>query len=235
MEKREETSLPPTPKYVRRGVADLKRAIGVEPTIEFNDGRWLLVVNGERAKLTWEFRYLSTGRLQYNKAPMLTVDGKTRKLEATDDRTYLRSLFNPPQETSSGATEVLVKHAPAIVQHNYWAIANYFASRGVEAVVRVTQQDHLYSINLEMETKSLRMRFSRNAGRWNYDPERPIQLIVDGEDRSADVAGNLAKALAALCGTPGPPASGGPPAIGGPSSPARNNSVETRRSTVIRV
>lgn len=231
MRNREASSSPPQPKYVRRGIAHLQRVLGVDPIVEFSKERWLLSVQGERAVLTWEFRYLSTGKLQYNKPMMLTINGETRPLAPGDD---IRSLLNPPQAIPLGGTEVPVKNAPAVVQHNYWAIVNYLRSRDLEGVVRLTTQDGVYTLGLETEAKSLRMRFRQSMGRWSSDPELPIQLIIDGEDRTGDAGGNLAKALASMCGTPNPPASG-PPGIGGSVGPARNNSVETRRSTVIRV
>jgi hypothetical protein len=70
-------------------------------------------------------------------------------------------------------------------------------------------------------------------GEWCTPARNPVQLYIDGEDRSAELEGKIDRALALLAARPPMEAGAAGPGMG-PSPSARDNGVETRRMVVKR-
>ncbi len=224
------------PTIVSEVVAELHQKLGIRPDVEqLSGGRWRVMVANSRVCATAVFRRSSGGRT-HRTAATLTVDSCSRELAADDD--HLVEIFNYPDGKKAAGIEPMppacsLDAAPVLVKHQYHIIHSRV---GDKWDVRLGRSGNQYTVGMESDKGVLRLHFRRSRGKhWAFDPKRPIQVIIDGEDRSKEIKGSVGRAVALFIETSAGESSPAKPSINTPAAPARSNSVATRRATVIRV
>lgn len=191
----------PTPRELAEEAADLERDTGVTPTIEEIPGlptRWVLTHANERVRMTLTVQAAKHGRYTWLDST-LEVDGKPRPVADTYSH-YVR-IFNDPDERPpereipdplpSAAGEVM---PPLVSQHYHGLVRSLSPDR-----VTVGHHGNEWAIDLRSEDGSSFLRLSfRKAKRGKPTADMRITLIVEGRDRSREVAGNLEAAMALL-------------------------------------
>lgn len=220
------------PRIVAGMAAKLHRDTGHKPEVVMLPGKlWRLTLENDQVRLTINYRSRKPGGSTRWAGSTLTVDGESRPLAENYDH-FVEIFRNPgmkgelaPIPPGGDITE-----APAVVRAFY--------ERNQRAGIyelRAGCDGDRWVIGLDHPRGGFRFTFRRGLdGKWRVDPAAPMQVIVDGADRTAETAGDLEKAFALLgghLGEDGAPA-GGPVAAAQASS--RANSVEVRRATVIR-
>lgn len=231
---------PPTylPRLVRNAIDDCVRDLNVTPTVDQPDPRtWIVTAATSRVVAAVTFR-LTAGNRARRAAHSLTVDG-THRSHGWSMEDLIR-LFRDPDTADQPATlppmppEAPPEQAPGLVRGMYSSMLAA-AARGNGALsVQLGRSGNRWTVCVSTPdgTRGARVNYVRTGRRWQLDPTHPIQVIVDGQDRSAEVGGDISQAMALLV-RDSPPTPGAPP-IPGAAPAARNNSVETRRATVIR-
>jgi hypothetical protein len=230
------------PKEVGRLAADL-RALGFDPVVHGHPGgAWEVAIEGEHVRATadYVFRNGRTRRM----AGTMTIDGEPAPL--AEDYDDLRRIWDEHEggavPAADPAPAVLMEISepadgglPAAVQ---FAKDSLERASGGELEVRTGMSGEHWVIGVDLpDGDGLRIVFSRYRRLWDMDRRQPLQVLIDGEDRSAEAGGDMNKAMALLLEGTAPPPGEAPPGSGPVRSrqPShRDMGVETRRRVVIR-
>lgn len=227
------------PKEVSRLVADLTD-LEFGPFVFVNGtpgGSWEAGVEGERVRVAASFVFRG-GRTK--RVPgTCTVDGKPHALVGIDD---LRAFWDEHEGTaappeSAVLLEIADPSGRPVPRQVQFAADSLTGRAGGKVEVRIGVSGSHWVVGVDLPGgDGLRMVFSQRRRVWDVDPDRPLQVIVNGEDKSAEAGGDVARAVELLTAGSAPPGAGRPPsasAVG--SQPARRDTgVETRRMVVIR-
>lgn len=233
------------PRIVRKMQDDLERLTGQRPEVtRVAEHLWRLSLANSRVQLTVDYRADTVPGPGKWVASTLTVDGQSHVL-ANDEQHFARIFRDPDMYAHSPRLFPMppardVAEAPASIRHSYtasreklppgWGLSlGYDASR------------HRWVMGLtppggEQEQEGLRWFFAPVPHGWALDVYRPLQVVRDGEDLSEQAEGDVTAALALLVdgAVKAPPPAGGPPVSAARSAPSTPNSVQVRRTTVIR-
>lgn len=198
---------------------------------------WIVAASSVRVYVDAPYRRSHDGKWKPKKGTVI-VDGQHRPVIDDIGRAIQLFIGHPdPNASDAGETLEPVGHernpqdAPPEVQQQVRALT---AKLGCHPRVGIDTHNY-WVIELIAEDRRTGIRFAfdqtAHARRWAM---RPIEVIVNGVDRSAEVSDNLAHAISLMSGLSGPGGSSTPPAsTGGPKQGAANNAVTTRRTTVI--
>ena len=219
------------PKFIRTEMDEIDEATKLETTAqEVEAGLWRIALSTERVALTIDYRHKGAGRYDWADST-LAVDGQPRSL--AKDAKHLASIFRDPDQRAQFPAmppESSPGRAPALVQSNYHKLRHHFKDG---AGVRLGQAGRHWIIEVATGKAVLRMNFIRQRKTWTLDSETPIQVSIDGIDKSADIDGNLEEALSLIFES-GPQATPLYGSINATANPSRSNSVEVRRAVVMR-
>lgn len=228
----------PIPAELAELVADLERDTSRTPTVEEVPGtgrRWLLTHRNDRVTMTLLCRPAKRGRYTWLNST-LTVDGEPRQV-ADSYEDFVR-IFNDPDETppERPIPEPLPAcdpdNLPPMVASTYRRLAESLAGDRIT----VGHDRNTWVIDLADPSGNafLRLEF-RRYHRGKPVGDMRILLIVEGRDRSREVHGNLAAAVA-LMARQATPNTGPAPGNSGQEATAGQGfgSVGVRRHSVIR-
>lgn len=235
------------PPQVREMMDELFRLTGVSATAEAaTSRRWRITHTNARVVMTYDMKTTSPGRWQHA-GSTLTVDGHRRPL-AAHAKHYAQIFADPdtaPSNEDAGAGEEdpqprSLEVAPTSIQRYRTQIDALLPTEHAVGVAFIPGCN-VWILEISTDRATARLRFvsagrdrSRRGSQWDLDLAQPIQLVVDGVDRSVEVGSRFTRAME-LMARPGEqgPLAGGP--VAGPAPAARSNAVQTRRATVIRV
>lgn len=228
------------PPKVREMCADLTRDTGVAPTVELLTGsrRWRVALTSDTVRMTIDFKLTDGGRCVWGSS-QLYVGGQRREL-AANYQAFVR-LFTGGQEhlDQVSALEMLdeagelpmpaeadPRLAPKPVRTMHQGLVSQFAGRSGMRI-RLGRDGEHWVVGADNGRASFRIAYTvrgtHSAG---------VMLVVDGEDLSGLATANMQEAIArAFKARPDTPSTS---PISGASDTTRQNSVETRRATVIR-
>lgn len=222
------------PKEVRRAAEDA-RDIGLSPVVSGEPGgNWVVTVEGEHVRATAAFAHRG-GKTRQARGE-LTVDGEPRPLAGSWEE--LREIWDRHEGEApepAGLPEIGDpggRPVPEIVR----TTAALIEGRMQSAVpVRTGVNGDRWLIGVDgRDGDGLRLVFTRCGRTWAPDDDHPIQVIVGGEDKSAEAQGDIGKAMALALGSAHPDdgAAGESTVRRRPAS--RDTGVETRRMVVKR-
>ena len=238
------------PATVKAFMDDLEKATGVPATAApHGPRRWRITHTNDRVTLTLDYKTTGPGRWHWA-ASTLTVDGQRRALAAGME--HYAAIFADPDKAPGGSTgdteeeqhlPAPPSQAPPPVRKAHRIIADALA-----AVDHTVETGHLpagdvWLVELTTGRVTVRMRWTHTSRRksrqgysWDMAADRPIEVVVDGVDRTGEVGRDINKALH-MAANPGgsAPAPDGRGPVSGVADAARSTAVETRRATVIRV
>jgi hypothetical protein len=227
------------PKEVRRLVGYL-RETGFEPSVAGTPGGpWEVAVEGEHVRATANYVFRG-GRTQYDHGTM-TIDGEPAPL--AEDHDDLRRIWDEHEGTVALAPEPAAlleitdpggRPVPYQVQ---FAVDSLVRAAKAEFEVRTGVSGARWVAGIDLPGgDGLRLVFTRRGKTWDLDRDQPVQVIVGGEDRSAEAEGDVGKAVALLARAPVPKPGDPPPGDSAVRQQAshRDLGVETRRRVVIR-
>jgi hypothetical protein len=203
--------------------------------------RWRVTVSNDRVSMWVEYEALSRGRLQWA-GSQLFIDGN--QVPKADSYGHFLQIFADPDADMPARVPVFVDvdpgAAPPAVRSTYQKLVAAAGKQPGELRVAVRRAGRQWLVCVENERMSLRCRFETplmNPLRPLASPQtrrarRPLELVVDGQDRTEEINGRIDKALAMMLDHPAPPAR---PAIGHRAPAAVNTGVAVRRQSVIRV
>lgn len=225
--------------YLRHLAADT----GLTPTATHLDGnRWRVVLDSDRVRCTVDLKTYTRGRLQ-QVTSTLTVDGRPEPLAASYPD--LLALFANPDDPDVAKVEPPLTRvdpttAPPPVRKAYAQVAARLKTMaGVTILVlnggrRWSVQVQHDRFTLGINYRTFYMLRTRPADPLRTEPDRAnkVTLIVDDEDVSEDVNGQLDRALHRIAATVTAEAR---PAVSGPApSAVTSTGVQVRNTHVIR-
>lgn len=233
----------PEPAVVQRLIADLREA-GFEPAVHGSPGgAWQVVIEGEHVRVTADFVFRN-GRTKWTPGSC-TVDGKPHPLVHPSE---LRAFWNEHEGAAAQEPElepaVLLEIAdpggepvPYVVRATRENVEQGLVTVGIDRRVLIGLSGSHWVIGIDLPGgDGLRLVFTRYNRRWELDRQDRVQVVIGGQDYSAEAGNDIGKAVALLTRN-APPQPGDPP----PGSSAvrqqtstRNQGVETRRRVVIR-
>lgn len=217
------------PETIQGWCDRMEQDTGQVPVVTQSANKYHLVLNHGRHRLTITWR-LRRGEWRWAEST-LKEDGVHRELAVDYEHLLmilrgedLAKTYTVEDLTENGRLAMPppapVKQAPAMIRSMYERIKDT-----PNAEVVLTQYEGVYWAI-----------FVDRGASWMVILQTPGQLRVlaveDGVDRSEEVAGDVGKALRLL--VPAQTQSVGSPAVAQAQAGARQNSVETRRATVIR-
>ncbi len=197
-------------------------------------GGWVVAVEGGHVRATAVFVHRG-GKTKQARGE-LTVDGEPRPLAHSWEQ--LREIWDEHEGNRAAAPAgLMVIEDPGTrpVPGSVRTAAGIIEKRTSGAVpVRTGVNGAHWVIGVDgRDGDGLRFVFTRDGQSWVPDKGRPLQVIVGGEDKSADAEGDMAKAMAiALSGYPQETAAS--TAGGHQQAGFRDTGVETRRMVVKR-
>jgi hypothetical protein len=229
------TSANTIPKAVSRSARQWEQAVGTRPAVTVVEpGLWRLTLKNKRITATQDWRG-SLGKTKFAGAS-LTVDGKSRPVLESSDfvklwRTHGDKTVARPAALAGIPADGDLATAPAVVQD----LVAQFARAGIEARAGFAGSRWIVGFSLPGTSDGIRLVVTSRKRQWAMS-WRDSQVIVDGEDVTRQVGGNIAKAVQMLFpAAPGTPAASGTGPVAGEAGPAvTTNAVSIRRQTVIR-
>jgi hypothetical protein len=227
------------PKLVTRTVRSLELELNRPVNVTQPDPlSWRVSLDTGHVQLVIDFK-ARLGKTRFASST-LTVNGKPHRLARGPQD--LRQIIQKTEVTSHVKRPVTaepvplngsLEEAPTTVVSLCKSLA--LKLQDVDGVtLRAGRDQHRWVIGVDSSRSELRVFFTRQRRQWGLDGRRPLQVIIDGKDRSAEASGDLSKAMLMLSySEPSEPPSGAVSSVVGHTS-ARSNSVETRRATVIR-
>jgi hypothetical protein len=205
------------PSVVTEFVEELREATGHQPRVTRLDARcWRLTLTSEAVMLTLDYRLLRPRRLYWVDSS-LVVNGKRRELAKDFD--HLLAVFTDPdcgqrQQERSARTEpepmpprCPVQAVPRDLRQIYAQVCGQVDNLGGQLIeVQVGHVGQHWTIGVDIARFSMRMNFkmvrTRSSRPGKITPDRlwPIEVFVDGVNRSDEVGGSLDKALALFDG-----------------------------------
>lgn len=232
------------PKEVSRLAADL-RELGFGSFVFVNGmpgGSWEVGIEGAHVRASANFAFRN-GKTRRAGGAML-IDGTPAPLaEDMDDLRRIWDEYEGGEAPAPDVPAVLLEigdpgsqPVPLTVQLAADKVKASAADAGFEVRVGTSGPHWVVGIDLP-GGNGLRMVFTRSRRIWDVDRDRPIQVVVDGADRSAEAGTDVSEALALLLtGSAAPPADTPPgrSAVSRRQPGYRDQGVETRRRVVIR-
>ena len=227
------------PKAVRRMV-DRTRAeggIGSGVRVQLAGGEWEVFIAGERIRASAFFGAKAGGpKTKYLRGELL-IDGVRQPLPVSFDE--LRDLWDEYELgiAAGGLAEVTDPGGERVPEAVRLLADTIRRSSGGRMEPRCGRVRRRWAVAVDLGPDTgLRILFEWDPEEreWNLAGRNPFQVYVDGEDRTAELGGDLDKAMALLATSRSYPTAG-IPAPGVKTSPgARDNGVETRRMVVKR-
>lgn len=213
------------PKDVQSWMQEL-RDVGLEPDAAREGDQWVVSVTTEHAEMRLELARSGDGRWKWADST-LTVDGQLRDRahNARDLAGIIRRANGEhgPDKPFPMLPECSPSGGPPYVQREYYSLA-----RRLGDLALLGSDGKRWMLGFDAEGVSLRMRFGRyKRGQWYYK----LQIVIDGWDRSDEVDGGLAGAMALISPAALPDA---PKSTAVPGGPVRPTPKETRKGTVMR-
>lgn len=221
------------PKAVRE-MHDAAAQAGFSPQVEGHPGGdWEVFVEGEhiRASAFYSFR---NGKTRHS-GSKLTVDGKEHR--SASDMTDLRKIWDRYENGAAPAVLAVIEDpGETPVPRRIQEVVDLIAKRGLGHSVRVGLSGGQWVIGIDIEggTDGLRIFTAQVHGDWQVNTHL-LQLVLDGEDRSHEVHGDLSKALELMGNVPSPEAPAPPSSAFRKQTAKRDTGVEMRKGNVIRV
>lgn len=221
------------PRDVRRKAEECRQA-GFSPVVTGEPGgRWEVVVEGAHLRAAAHYAFRS-GKTRYC-GGALSVDGREGPLAR--DMDHLRELWQQHEEGAAPPPLLMVLQddgSPVPLPVKAAADTMRIAA-GDRVEVRAGRSGSHWAVGFDLPGgDGLRMVFTRYRGReeWNVDSRAPVQLVLGGQDRSAEAEGQLGKAMSLLAAHQAE-APAGVSAVQHQAS-FRSTGVETRKMVVIR-
>lgn len=225
------------PKAVRSFARYVQKTIGEEPQIEqIAPLTWRIALTGKRITASADFRS-ALGKTKYV-GGALVVDGESRPAVGWPELRILWDQHERPASDRASLDPMPPLPADARMPAEVRQLHDQLDSALAGKAPVMAGYDGRWVIGVDgPDGDGVRFTFERTAhgGHWTLAGKRPIQIIAAGNDLSAEVGRDAAKAMAAL--TQGFPGTGD--AVKGPgpkpSHGARDNGIEFRKGNVIRV
>lgn len=229
------------PTRVREDADMLRVSCDVEPVItRIAVDRWRITITNTRVTMTLDLRQTRPGRCVWVTST-LTVDGVRRELTHGPEH-FARVFKDPDNELDRRinippASTVLetqpVADAPKTVRSAYQMAVDQLGD-GLDIQVGTSGPGY-WAVTVNGTAGILRMNYYiTESGRCVSPEDHPFDLIVNGEDRTAEMGGRMDRAMALLAGTPRENSSTPSSPVAAGAGAARTNSVEVRRAAVIR-
>jgi hypothetical protein len=229
----------PGPRVACRTAQKLYAELHVKPVVtEVQPGLWRLVLENERVRLTIDYRRPRPQDRARWQSSTLTVDGRARPIaEGFSD--FVRIWRAHPVRSAGPAEPVKLLDIPEMGEDEplpefVRTILDTFRRAGAGDQVAAGRTGGRWIIGMGDGGSGIRLVIAR-AGRakiWSISWGRS-QVVVDGQDVTAQAGGDIAKALALLDGKPKPGQPGDGP-VAGTAPAATSNAVRERRHSVIR-
>jgi hypothetical protein len=215
---------PPVPSYITGLTGRLQGLPGAIVTLDSDGpGRWLLRVTGER--VTLEAHYDGGN----GTGAWVTIDGKTSKFFGWEPE--FTTLWHDPDLFRNGLVAVPPPGdaaVPAEVRH----VAAVMRTRAHRDAV-IGYDGLRWTVDVNFGDGVMRMVFWRSHKRWALDTHHPFQVIVGGEDLTAEAGGKMESAIKLLLAGSGGSGEAGASSVTASGAKA-NNAVTVHRASVIR-
>lgn len=229
------------PAYIRDWVKWLEDKTGADILVDQTDSWcWTILIENKRIKCTVDFKRNSSRKVVWVGSE-LWVDGEKRP-NVSSHHAFVR-LFNDPDSdpeikpkwTPDPAPEERpFEDAPVVAQNVYNQLAKKInALAELDGLVKIGFEDNQWVVFLITEMEDLRFWFENPGQGWKPRHVKPVTLVIEGHDYSAEIKNGMLDVIRLLTTRPGAmmPEPGGPRR---PEDAKRNVSVQTRRATVIR-
>lgn len=225
------------PRVVRIEADKARAAVRLTPTVERDGNSWTLIVASERVTATATYQRQGKGRVKWVSGS-LTVDGEDRPLARTYNQ--LARILHDPDSAQHAATAssprlpplITTADAPPLVSSHYHQTVTAIGGHA-EIQLHGTRNRWTIALNSPQATLRVHYRRIRRGSPIGYDPRQPFHIIINGEDRTHEAAGDLTRAIRLASVALSTHADNLTPS-GAPSAAARSNSVEIRRHSVMR-
>lgn len=226
------------PAEVRQMCRSLYRATGVPVDVErLEDGRWFLALNVGRVRMIGYFRRTAGRELRFGDST-LEIDGQLVK--NCDGADHLAQIVrDPDSHVRASLLEQALKHepitpahpddAPAAVRHTWGTLASR-PPEGATVAVGTQDDGKQWVIEATTEQGILQMGWVNQGGVWMRSSLR----ITDADGKIHIVPDDQVDTVIRLLFGDGDSTVAAPASMGRSASGARQNSVEVRKSTVIR-
>jgi hypothetical protein len=232
---------PLLPRYVARIYRQLQEATGDTPATERIGTTWRLTMDNDRVRMTVDYARNGRGYWRWSTST-LTVDGQACPLARDFDhfvKIYLGTDGAAASEPDGPVAphplppEADISDAPTIVAISYDRMSKALGDRAL--TLHTDRDGRRWIIALASPDNSRYMRCTYvRYGSKGWFPEQRVVLVIDGVDRSDEIAGNISKAMALMAAAPhhGDPQPADSPvrAAAGDTRPAPG----TRKGTVMR-
>lgn len=225
------------PKAVTRTAAKITSA-GFEPRTHYTtDGRWHTEVEEADTHALLEFTQSLSGKTTLTKQTITVADEPAVAVCCVDcvldNLKRARNRARGPVLPDPVSNELPIEQAPVIVQRSYSMIIDKLPADAV--VTTGSIGDHRWVLAIDLPTSTVRIYYRQHGNRWRNDKRRPFQLIVNGTDQTDIVGDDMDAMLQMLLGGAAAPAPTSVQSVGRPQDAKAVNSLQVRRSTVIRV
>lgn len=205
------------PKYVRKDLGALAAETGVEPGVSQSEpGTWHITADNGRVQLvsTYSREHASPGGVHNWVCATVTIDGVSRPV----DRLFaVGDAFSCPDDVLAGRpprpVAVASWTAPRPVRDALKAFRPAFASDDASwgPTLIVGRIGSRWVVAADTDRLSLRVHFGLTPrGQWTLPLHRGIELIVDGVDRTAEVASDMNRAASLMSSAMAPADPGAP-------------------------
>lgn len=179
------------PKKVRKAAGDL-RCAGLDPVVQQAGPDWRVCVVGDHVWMTLRFAY-KQGKVR-DAGTELLVDGEEQTPVGSPGELM---LLWAKHETDASPEQVLFPVRPMdknLVPRGIRYVAVIMRGKGIEPGFGYS--DGLWYAGFDFPGGGLRFVFERGrSGRWESYQHAPVMLVVDGEDKTAEICGNIAMAM----------------------------------------
>lgn len=219
----------PQPKRIARMAQRMQAVTGQVPAVTHpTPNRTRLTCTSPRVEVWVEFKGQSGSWAK----TQLAVDGVPREPLHSD--IDLKQLWDDPDGNGGLAPGELppIPETSRALPPEVQRFLKQLPDAGFEA--GFDQDAGRWLLGFDVPGGGLRVFFTRYRGRWDVSVDRPLMVVADGKDVSAQANGKIDQAMALLM-KPSPTAPGvSQPPVAGSADSTRSNSVETRRRVVIR-
>jgi hypothetical protein len=215
------------PKAISREVHRFEHALGITPEVQTGEtGHWCLIAS--TLKVRFEVGYKRKTSTNIRRAERrLLVNGEER--DVPDKDCDIVALFREHAEHDELGPARLAS-APTEVKKSYNTTRRQL---GDQVDIQLLNGLGSWVIHIQFPRGELSFFFDRaHSDDWRLAC-KPLQLVVDSVDRTAEAEGNMRRALGIVATTIGGTTET-PLPIKGAAQAARSNSVETRRMVVLR-
>lgn len=225
------------PKAVRWLVEDLRKACETDPEVSWDETHvhWRITMSNDRVVMTLDHKMTPGGRWVWANST-LSIDGVRGPLSSGFEH-FVRIWKNPeelvnksPVPPPAASTPIQVVPLDSMPEYIVLAINQVVGKNGLTDPEVGYVDDIFWAIEFTFPRASLRVHWSKTNSSGRPDS---VSVIIDGEDKSDLVEGNMEKALAMISQIPHPGAAG-TASITGEAKQQRDRGVEVRSTHVIR-